>query len=672
LSLWFQNENRLPQTRLTVISYTVVGLMALLLLGFWKLQIIHSDHYAQLAENNRVRSIPIIAPRGAMLDRLGRVIVDNYPSFSVLLLRDDPPQVDRLLPQIAEGLNVSEDDIQQQLEAATSLPHFQPIVIKPEATPGDRDFIESHRADIPVLEMLMVYRRRYPPRGFMAHASGYVGEVSSEQIEESGGRYRPGDIVGKAGLERQYNDHLMGVDGLRRSEVNSIGREVKRLEQTDAVPGKPIRLTIDYDLQLVAEEALVGKRGAVVAVDPRTGEVLAMASQPSYDPNDFAVRISKEQWQDLNEDPERPLLDRAIQAQLAPGSVFKILMATAMLESKAIPANYHVFCPGHGEFYGRVFHDWDAKGHGDVDLHKAIVHSCDVFFYNVGKQLGIDRISFYGGNLGLGHRTGIDLPGEEPGIMPSEAWKQRVFHQRWYPGETISVAIGQGAIAVTPVQLVYMIGGIITGGRFHQPHLLLSDKAAPEIDFPISDSTVDTVTEGMYGVVNETGGTASASKLVGVELCGKTGSAQVISEQGLSRVGKRADLKDNAWFVGFAPRQNPEIVVSVLVQGGQHGATAAAPIARDVIKAYYDKKQGRIAPQQLTTQAVPPGVPPSFIAQAAGRASKTEAVAEEAVPQVDSVPVKAEAPPAKTETVPTKPEPVSVTPQEAAPGTLNP
>jgi penicillin-binding protein 2 len=658
LSLWFQNENRLPQTRLTVISYTIVGLMALLVLGFWKLQIIHSDLYAQLAERNRVRSIPIIAPRGAMLDRYGRVIVDNYPSFSVLLLRDDPQQVERLLPQIADGLSVTVDDLRQQLDAANSLPHFQPIVIKPEATPGDIAFIESHRADIPVLEMLMVHRRRYPHGGFMAHVSGYVGEVSSDQIEESGGRYRPGDIVGKAGLERQYNDHLMGIDGMRRSVVNSVGREVGRLEQTDAVPGKPIRLTIDYDLQLVAEEALVGKKGAVVAIDPKSGEVLAMASQPSYDPNDFAVRISKEEWQDLNEDAERPLLDRAIQAQLAPGSVFKILMATAMLESKAIPADYHVFCPGSAEFYGRVFHDWKKEGHGDVDLHKAIVHSCDVFFYNVGKQLGIDRISFYGGNLGLGHRTGVDLPGEEPGIMPSESWKEKVFHQKWYPGETISVAIGQGAIAVTPIQLSYMIGGIITGGRFHQPHLLLSDKAAPEIDFPISDSTVDTVTEGMFGVVNEPGGTAGASKLPGIELCGKTGSAQVISEQGLKRAGKQAALKDNAWFVGFAPRQNPEIVVAVLVQGGEHGGEAAAPIARNVVKAYYDKKQGRIPPQQLTTQAVPPGIPPSFVANSA-RASKPEDGEEETVPT-------------NPDPVQTKPQPVSTTPQPTPSATVNP
>ncbi len=296
MSNLFQDDNRLPQTRLAVISYIIVGLIALLLVGFWKLQIVHSDQYAQMAERNRIRTIPVIAPRGPMLDREGRVLVDNYPSFSVLLLRDDAEQLAQLLPQVADGLGLTVEDVQQQIDAAKFLPHFQPIVIKPEASPADIAFIESHRADVPVLEMLMVHRRRYPRGGFMAHVSGYVGEVSAEQIQNTNGRYRPGDIVGKSGLENQYNERLMGTDGMRRVIVNSVGREVGRLDQTDAIPGKPISLTIDYDLQLIAEQRLAGKRGAVVAIDPRTGEMLAMASQPSYDPNDFAVRISKDEW----------------------------------------------------------------------------------------------------------------------------------------------------------------------------------------------------------------------------------------------------------------------------------------------------------------------------------------------------------------------------------------
>ena len=564
-------------------------MIALLLLGFWKLQIIDSGRYSQLAERNRVRSIPIIAPRGSMLDREGRVLVDNYPSFSVLLLRDDPAEVERLLPQIADGLSMTLDDVHQEIDAAKAMPKFQPIVIKPEASPSDIAFIESHRADIPVLEMLMVHRRRYPRDSFLAHVSGYVGEVSAEQVEASDSKLRPGDIVGKTGLERQYNDTLMGTDGLRRVIVNSVGKEVGRLEQQDAIPGKPITLTIDYDLQVAAEAALNGRKGAVVVLDPRTGEVLAMVSRPTYNPNDFAVRVSRDQWAQLNEDPDRPLLNRAIQAQLAPGSVFKIIMATAMLESKVIPENFTVFCPGYASFYGRTFHCWDKKGHGTVELHKAIVHSCDVFFYTVGKALGIDRISYYAMQLGLGRRTGIDLPSEETGMMPSEEWKERVFHQKWYAGETISVAIGQGAVTTTPLQLARTIGGIAMGGIFKQPHLMMTNQPVPEVDFPLQENTTEQVTQGMYGVVNE-GGTGGLVKLEGVELCGKTGSAQVISNEGKQRAGRSSDLNDNAWFVGYAPRRNPEIIVSVLVQGGQHGASAAAPVARDIIKAYYDKK----------------------------------------------------------------------------------
>jgi penicillin-binding protein 2 len=319
VSYWFKNDHKLPQDRLAVASYLIVGVIALLLLGFWKLQVNDSDRYSQLAERNRIRTIPIIAPRGRMLDREGRVLVDNYPSFSVLLLRDAPQQIEKSLPQISEGLNIPLDDLRQQLDAVKNLPKFQPIVIKPEATQADIAFIESHRADIPLLEMVMVHRRRYMKDGFMAHLSGYVGEVSPDQVDDGDGRYRPGDLVGKTGLERQYNDILMGTDGQRRTIVNSVGKEVGRLEEVEATPGKQIQLSIDYDLQVVAEAGLAGKEGAVVVLNPQNGEVLAMASQPSPDPNLFAVRVPKEEWKRLNEDDEKPLLNRAIQAQLAPG-----------------------------------------------------------------------------------------------------------------------------------------------------------------------------------------------------------------------------------------------------------------------------------------------------------------------------------------------------------------
>lgn len=612
---WSINDQKIPQGRLALVSYLSVAFVALLLVGFWKLQVVQSGHFADLAERNRVRSIPIIAPRGPMLDRDGRILVDSYPSISILLLRDDTKALEKSLPQIEEGLGISRDDLRQMLDAARNEPKFQPIIIKPVASDADKAFVESHRVDLPVLELMLVQRRRYPHGEKLANTVGYVGEVSPQDMDRSEGHYRPGDIVGKAGLERQYNDVLEGTDGMRRIVVNSVGKPVRTLDNVEAIPGKPIQLTIDYDLQAVAEADMAEKDGSVVAMDARTGEILAMLSRPTFDPNDFAVRIPADEWQRLNSDPATPLLNRAIQAQLAPGSVFKIAMATAMLESKSPPETMHAYCPGYATFYGRTFkcHVFGKGGHGDVDFHKAIVQSCDIYFYNVGKQLGIDRISFFANALGLGHRTGIDLPSEEQGIVPSEDWAQRVFHRKWYAGETISVSVGQGAVTTTPIQLARMIAGVASGGLLVQPHLL-KNFPNPRMDhFSISEDTVEKVTQGMYGVVNE-GGTAAGARLQNIEFCGKSGSAQVIGYDVRNRLGKQREFKDNAWFVGYAPRRNPEIVVAVLVQGGEHGGAVAGPIARDVVKAYYDKKNARM--QQTATSQSPerPGLSRPLVA----------------------------------------------------------
>ena len=592
MSYWFRNDNRLPQARLAVASYIIVGMIGVLLIGFWKLQVIDADRYSSLAERNRVRYIPVIAPRGRMLDRDGRVLVDNRPAFSVLLLRDDPA-LEKHLPGISDGLGIPLDDLRDQLANTKNLPKFQPIIIKPDASPADIAFIESHRKDIPVLEMISVSRRRYLPGGFLAHAAGYVGEVSEQQIEASNGKLRPGDFAGKTGLERQYNDLLQGTDGMRRVVVNSIGKEVERLSTQEAVPGKQIQLTIDYDLQQIAEQSLGPRPGAAVAMDPRTGEVLAMASHPTLDPNDFAVRISADDWKNLNEDPQKPLLNRAIQAQLAPGSVFKIVTATAMLEDKNPPESFTTYCPGYATFYGRQFkcYIYGKGSHGVAGLHKAILESCDIFFYNVGMRLGIDRLSYYGTKFGLGRKTGIDLPDEKEGLMPSEEWVQRAFHRKWYAGETISVAIGQGAVITTPLQLARMIGGIAMGGVFKQPHLLKDAPNVGEERFALSEPTVEKITDAMYGVVNEEGGTARNVRLPGIEVSGKSGTAQVIGYATREKFGKQKKFEDNAWFVGYAPRHNPEIVVAVLVQeSGKHGGEAAGPVVKDIIKVYYDKK----------------------------------------------------------------------------------
>jgi len=603
LPSWNFNDQKIPQSRLAIFSYLSAAFVVLLLVGFWKLQVVQSEHFADLADRNGIRSIPIIAPRGTMLDREGRVLVDSYPSFSILLLRDNPKLLEKSLPQVEEGLGIAKADLQQQLDAAKSEPKFLPVIIKPGASEADIAFVESHRADLPVLELMMVQRRRYPHGEMLANTVGYVGVVSVQDMEKNPDRYRPGDIVGKAGLEKEYNDQIVGTDGMRRVVVNSVGKVMRTHDNVDAMPGKPIQLTIDEDLQQIAETDMANKEGAVVAMDARTGEILAMVSRPTFDPNDFAVRIPNQEWAQLNTDPNTPLLNRAIQAQLAPGSVFKVVMATAMLESKAIPATFTAYCPGYANFYGRTFHCDHA--HGLVDLHKGIVASCDVYFYNVGKLLGIDRISHYASGLGLGQRTGIDLPGEEPGLVPSEEWVERVYHHKWYPGSTISVSIGQGALMTTPIQLARMINAVANGGTLVQPHLLKDATNLKVSSFPLSDDTVQQVTDGMWGVVNEPDGTTEESvKLQNVDFSGKTGTAQVESFDLQNKLGKK--LKENGWFVGYAPRRNPEIVVAALVQAGGWGSTSAAPVVRDIVKAYYDKKNGRMPQPPSTAENIPP------------------------------------------------------------------
>jgi penicillin-binding protein 2 len=610
LAPWTVSDQKIPQGRLALVSYAAVFFVVLLLVGFWKLEVVQSDHFADLAEKNQVRSIPIIAPRGAMLDREGRVLVDSYPSFSILLLRDNAKQDPKSLELIEEGLGIDKSDLEGQLEAARFEPKFEPIIIKPAASEADIAFVESHRADLPMLDLMMVQRRRYPHGQMLASAIGYVGEVSQPDIDKYPDRFRPGDIVGKAGLEREYDQQIEGTDGMRRVVVNSVGKVMRTLDDVEAIPGKPIQLTIDEDLQEVAEADFDkdgGKAGGLIAMDARTGEVLAMVSRPTFDPNDFAVRIPPKEWAALNSDPQTPLLNRAIQAQLAPGSVFKVVEAVAMLESKAIPANFTAYCPGSATFYGHLYHCDHA--HGEIDLHRAIVASCDVYFYNVGKMLGIDRIGQYATGLGLGQRTGIDLPGEEPGLIPSEAWDERVYHHKWYPGDTISVAIGQGPITATPVQLARMIAAVANGGTLIAPHLLKDETDLKTGSFPISDDTVQQVTDALWGVVNEPEGTTSGTvKLQNVDFAGKTGTAQTESFALQAKLGKH--VKENGWFIGIAPRRNPEIVVAALVQGAGWGSSVA-PIVRDVVKAYYDKKEGHFQPPPPPQTAGAPAVPPS-------------------------------------------------------------
>ena len=581
--------------KIAVFQYASVLIFLFLITGFWNLQIQNPQLYNEQAERNRIRQLPIPAPRGKILDRDGRVIVDNHSSYSLILTRENLKT--EHLRTIAEGLNLDYDDLTARVRRYMSRPKYDPIIIKEELTPAELSFVDSHRDFFPEMELIPSQRRLYPQNGFAAHVIGYTGEISEQELDSPEfAKYNQGAVIGKFGIERQYNDILMGVDGERQVVVDNLGKTREVLANKEAVPGKDLRLTLDLDLQAVAELAMDGKNGAVVAMDPRNGEVLAMVSRPTFDPNKFAVRIKSSDWREIADNPDHPLLNRAIQAQDAPGSTFKPLVAIAGLESGAIDDQYTVHCAGGASFFGHYYACWVKGGHGQVSLHKGIVHSCDVYFYNVGNRTGIDKLAFYARQAGLGQKTGIDLPHEAEGIVPSPEWKIRNFRVKWYAGETIPVSIGQGALTVTPLQLARAYSWLINGGTWHQPHLVKGGKYEQH-SWPLSPDNVQKVLDGTWGVVNEGGGTGVRAQLPGLNVCGKTGTAQLASSQFLK--GKSGiEWKENAWFVGFAPRQAPEIVVVALYDHGGHGQFAA-PIARDVLKAYFDKK-ARLAAQAET------------------------------------------------------------------------
>jgi penicillin-binding protein 2 len=595
-----QDDTRFALERITVFQYTALAIFLFLITGFWMLQVRDAESNSQLAERNSIKTIPVLAPRGKLLDRDGRVIVDNESAYTLLLTRENlkPEHVD----PIARGLHLDPEDLRARLKRFQSRPKYVPLMVKQDLSPSEISFVDSHRDanTFPEMELIHNQRRLYPRDGLAAHVIGYVGEVSDQELNSSEfAKYAQGEIVGKAGIERQYNELLTGVDGQRRVVVDSLGRERDVLESTEATPGGSLQLTLDLDLQAVAELALEGKKGAAVVLDPRTGEVLAMVSRPAFDPNAFATRISTDYWKQLTSGNDNPMLNRAIQAQFAPGSTFKPIVALAGLETGTIDEHETFHCPGGATFYGRYFKCWWKPGHGTVDVHRGIVQSCDVFFYNLGNKLGIDAIAQYAEMAGFGTKTGIDLPGEAEGLMPSSKWKLRTQREKWYAGETISVAIGQGAVTVTPLQLASAIGGIVSGGAWYRPHLVKTSAPLEPRRGELNPDNVAAIVQGMYGVVNE-GGTGAASRIEGIEFSGKTGSAQRISND-LRKSGKldKGEDLDNGWFVGFAPRQNPEIVVAVLLEGGEHGALAA-PVARDIVKAYFDKKA------RISQKAEPP------------------------------------------------------------------
>jgi penicillin-binding protein 2 len=593
---------KLPMGKLHIAQYLVAAILVVLSIGLWRLEVVSADNFRAMAEANRIRKIPVLAPRGRLFDREGRLLVDNYPSVSCYLLREQVKDPAADLPKIASGLHLTVDQIELAIKKFQFSPKYQPIPLKQDITPDEQAFIEAHRNELPELETLEEQRRVYPRDGFAAHLIGYVGEISEEDLnKEKYAFYQPGDVVGKSGVEATYDALLRGVDGSRDVIVNSHGKEIGHLGETLAKPGQDLRLTIDLDVQMAAEKAMEGKNGAAIAMDPHTGEILALVSRPTFDPNQFSVRLTKSYWNEILTNPNHPLLNKAIQAQLAPGSTFKIIMSYAGLQ-EGVAQVMHVPCNHGATFYGHYFSC--DRNHGMVTIDSAIPYSCDTFYYTLADRLGIDTIARYGTSVGIGQKTGIDLPDEASGIMPSTAWKRKTQHEKWYAGETISVGIGQGATTATPIQLARALSGLASGGVLRRPHLVSTDQIPADVSqaiqenfpgsgektVPLSSENWQTITDAMYNVTSSPIGTAYMARLEGIDFAGKTGTADIVS--GREKNSKNKDTIPNAWFVGMTPRRNPDIVVAVLWEHGYWGNNSAK-LAAGIIDAFVTKQRKR-------------------------------------------------------------------------------
>ncbi len=595
--------------RVSVIQYGLTVVFAFIALAFWYLQVVQFNRYYELAENNHQRTVPLRAPRGVLFDRNGRVLVENRDSYNISIVREHTKDLGQTLRRLASVTGVDEAQLQDAVRRHASEPRYRPLPVIEDASLAQVAAVMARSLEFPEVVREKVPTRQYPTDDLAAHLFGYVGEVTEEQLTGQQDM-RAGDIVGQSGVEKVYNALLQGEDGAKKVVINSTGREIRTLEEVQATEGRRIELTIDYDVQRATEEGfrILGYNGAAVMMDPRNGEVLSYVSVPSYDPNAFAARGPDfgPMWAGLNTDQLKPLQNRAIQGRYAPGSTFKMAVATAALEEGIATPDFSVHCAGGAFFYGRHFNCWQKKGHGGIAMLRAIEQSCDVYFYTLGNMVGVDRIHKWATMMGLGEKSGIDLPNEVQGIVPSTEWKRATTGQKWYAGETISVAIGQGQVTVTPVSMAVYMSTIANGGTRWVPHLVRAvdegkgwkpaPPPPPKSQVPFKPETIQTLHEGLWLVVNGAG-TGGNARMPGHDVCGKTGTAQVMSLDAAKALAGRKDIdvRDNGWFVFFAPRDNPEIAGVVFAEHSGHG-TEAAKIARYALETYFAKKEGRPQP----------------------------------------------------------------------------
>ena len=586
----FYERRAALEIRVLVFRAVSASVCIVLLLAFWGIQVA-SDSYRERAEDNSTESHPIPAARGTVRDRDGNLIAGSSMRISAQI--ESGEATPDLLRKVADRLRTGPGHIGRLLDQAPSLAPYEHLVVKQDLQLSDLAYLNANREEFPQVKLVEEFRRHYGRERVAVHAVGYVGRASRQDLARREFLLVEfGAEIGKSGIERQYNHWLAGKPGRRRTEVDTYGRATKELDEERPEPGHDLQLTIDGHLQAVAELGLSGRKGAAVAIDPRTGEVLVMASAPSFDPNGFATGMVHDDWARLNSDPSTPLLNRAIQGTWAMGSVFKPIVGLAGLENNIAGPSFTATCKGGSAIGGRYFRCHKREGHGTVDLERAIALSCDVYFYTLGLRLGIETLSKYAEAAGLGRKTGVDLPGEASGLVPSAEWKARRSLQPWFPGDTAVVSIGQGAMAVTPLQAVHAIGGLAAGGVWHRPRLV-SDEVRREMDenwrapkprtAHIDPEHLRTLRSSMWEVVNG-GGTGGQARLAGEDVCGKTGTSQRVSNSLRIRSG-RADFEDDAWFVGFAPCDSPEIVAGVLIENGKSSSLAAA-VVRDILQAW--------------------------------------------------------------------------------------
>lgn len=601
----YQKDPEGSQITKYIVTGVVLTAFSILFLRLWFLQVFKGEEFKELSENNRIRLVRTMAPRGVIFDNQGRVLVENRPSFDLSIVPEDVRDWERLKGFIPRLVDVKGEDIEVRLKLAKGRPPYQPIRIKEDLTWEEVVRVETFKIDIPGVQLTVEPRRSYLYGDSLSHIIGYLGEIGESELKTfKRVSHRPGDYIGKYGIERGWEDYLKGTTGGRQIEVDAFGREIKTLKRINPLPGHNLYLTIDLDIQQVASSLMKDKVGAVVALDPRDGRVLALLSHPSFDPNLFATGISREEWMKLITNPFHPLENKAIQGLYPPASTFKPITAAAALEEGIITPRTRIYSGPTFRFGDREFRDWKEGGHGVIDVHRAIVESSDTFFYQVGIKVGIDRLAHYAKGFGLGKKTGIGLTHEKPGVVPSSRWKRETYGIQWYEGETVSTAIGQGYILVTPLQMANAYAAIANGGRLFLPQVVdkietldggtIWRSRPQEIGrLPLSQDTIEILKKALSGVVNEEGGTGRVLQIEGIKVAGKTGTAQVVrlKEGALRRKPHELpyEERDHAWFVGFAPVEEPRIAVAVLVEHGGFGASAAAPIAREIIKAYLKK-----------------------------------------------------------------------------------